>query len=138
MKMDELERIKREKLKKLMERTKGSDIDQTEIEVNDENFQEKVIEQSKKIPVVVDFWASWCTPCLMLSPILEKLAKEYNGKFILAKANVDENRITSQKYGVMSIPNVKLFKNGKVVDEFVGALPEPSVREWLNKNIRGD
>jgi len=138
MKMDELERIKREKLKKLMERTKGSDIDQTEIEVNDENFQEKVIEQSKKIPVVVDFWASWCTPCLMLSPILEKLAKEYNGKFILAKANVDKNRTTSQKYGVMSIPNVKLFKNGKVVDEFVGALPEPSVREWLNKNIRGD
>jgi putative thioredoxin len=77
-------------------------------------------------------------PCLMLSPILEKLAKEYNGKFILAKLNVDENRITSQKYGIMSIPSVKLFKNGKVVDEFVGALPEPSVREWLNKNIRGD
>jgi len=138
MKMDELERIKREKLKKLMERMKGSAINQTEIEVNDENFQEKVIEQSKKIPVVVDFWASWCTPCLMLSPILEKLAKEYNGKFILAKLNVDENRITSQKYGIMSIPSVKLFKNGKVVDEFVGALPELSVREWLNKSIRGD
>lgn len=136
--MDELERIKREKLKKLMERMKGSAINQTEIEVDDENFQEKVIEQSKKIPVVVDFWASWCTPCLMLSPILEKLAKEYNGKFILAKLNVDENRITSQKYGIMSIPSVKLFKNGKVVDEFVGALPEPSVREWLNKSIRGD
>jgi len=77
-------------------------------------------------------------PCLMLSPILEKLAKEYNGKFILAKLNVDENRITSQKYGIMSIPSVKLFKNGKVVDEFVGALPELSVREWLNKSIRGD
>jgi putative thioredoxin len=138
MKIDELERIKREKLKKWMERMKGSDIIQTEIEVNDENFQEKVIEQSKKIPVVVDFWASWCMPCLMLSPILEKLAKEYNGKFILAKLNVDENRITSQKYGIMSIPSVKLFKNGKVVDEFVGALPELSVREWLNKSIRGD
>jgi putative thioredoxin len=136
--MDELERIKREKLKKLMERMKGSNINQTKIEVNDENFQEKVIEQSKKIPLVVDFWASWCMPCLMLSPILEKLAKESNGKFILAKLNVDENRITGQKYGIMSIPAVKLFKNGKVVDEFVGALPEPSVREWLNKNIRGD
>jgi len=135
---DELERIKREKLKKWMEIMKGNDINQTEIEVNDENFQEKVIEQSKKIPVFVDFWASWCMPCLMLSPILEKLAKESNGKFILAKLNVDENRITSQKYGIMSIPAVKLFKNGKVVDEFVGALPEPSVREWLNKNIRGD
>ena len=134
--MDELERIKREKLKKLMERMKGSAINQTEIEVNDENFQEKVIEQSKKIPVVVDFWAPWCMPCLMLSPILEKLAKEYNGKFILAKANVDETRTYAQEYMVMSIPNVKLFKNGKVVDEFIGALPESSVRKWLDKNIK--
>jgi putative thioredoxin len=118
-----------------MERMRCGKI-QTEIEVNDENFQEKVIEQSKKVPVVVDFWASWCTPCLMLSPILEKLAKEYNGKFILAKANVDETRTYAQEYMVMSIPNVKLFKNGKVVDEFVGALPESSVRKWLDKNIK--
>jgi putative thioredoxin len=132
---DELERIKREKLKKWMERMRCGKI-QTEIEVNDENFQEKVIEQSKKVPVVVDFWAPWCMPCLMLSPILEKLAKEYNGKFILAKANVDETRTYAQEYMVMSIPNVKLFKNGKVVDEFVGALPESSVRKWLEKNIK--
>ena len=134
--MDELERIKREKLKKLVEKMKSSKM-QTEIEVNDENFQENVIEQSKKIPIVVDFWAQWCMPCIMLSPVLEKLAKEYNGKFILAKANVDENRATAQRYGIMNIPSVKLFKNKKVIDEFVGALPEPVIKQWLNKNMRG-
>ena len=107
------------------------------IDVNEENFESEVIEKSKKVPVVVDFWAVWCMPCVMLGPILEKLAHEYNGKFILAKLNVDENRNISQKYGIMSIPSVKMFKNGKVVDEFVGALPEPMVKEWLNKNLGG-
>ncbi len=132
--MDELERIREEKMKKLMEKMR-SDKMEIEIEVNDGNFQEKVIEQSAKIPVVVDFWAQWCMPCLMLSPVLEKLAKEYNGKFILAKSNVDETRNVAVQYGIMSIPAVKMFKNGRVVDEFVGALGEPAVKEWLDKNL---
>lgn len=105
------------------------------IEVGDKDFDEKVIEQSKKVPVVIDFWASWCMPCLMLSPALEKFADEYDGKFILAKLNVDENPIVSQKYGIMSIPSVKMFKDGKVVDEFIGALPEQMIKSWLEKNI---
>jgi len=133
--MDELEKIKREKLKKLLEKMKSGKM-QTEVEVNDENFQENVIEQSKKIPILVDFWATWCMPCLMLSPALEKLAKEYDGKFVLAKANVDESRAVAQRYGIMNIPSVKLFKNEKVVDEFVGAMPESNVRKWLEKNIK--
>jgi len=132
--MDELERIKGEKMKKLMRRMESDKI-QTDIKANDKDFQEKVIEQSKKIPVIVDFWASWCMPCLVLGPTLEKLSKEYNGKFILAKTDVDETKLFAQKYMVMSIPNVKLFKNGRVVDEFVGALPEPVIRQWLNKNL---
>ncbi len=131
--MNELEKIRREKLKKLSER-KMNPI----IEVNDENFQEKVIKQSKKKPIVVDFWTSWCMPCLILAPILEKLAKEYNGKFILAKVNVDKSRKVSQEYGIMSIPSVKMFINGKVVDEFMGAMPESMVRKWLEKNIKGE
>lgn len=106
-----------------------------EIEVNDENFKEKVMEQSKKNPVVVDFWAQWCAPCFLLGPILEKLAKEYKGKFILAKLDVSKNPWTSQKFGINAIPAVKLFKNGKVVDRFVGALPESAVKQWLEKNI---
>jgi len=129
---EELERLKKEKINKLMEKAKEV---QTEIEVNDNNFEEKVIVKSKEIPVVVDFWAQWCKPCLMLGPILEKLAKENKDKFILAKVNVDEAPLSSQKYGIMSIPNVKLFKDGKIVDEFVGAYPETFVKEWLKKNL---
>ena len=106
-----------------------------EIEVNDGNFQKEVIEKSKELPVVVDFWAPWCMPCNMLGPVLEKYVKEYKGKFILAKVNVDEARTEAQKYEIMSIPCVKLFKDGKIVDEFIGALPESEVKAWLNKNI---
>jgi len=105
-------------------------------DVNDKNFEKEVIEKSKKIPVVADFWASWCSPCLMLSPILEKLAKEYNGKFILAKINVNSAEAASKKYSIMSIPNVKFFKNARIVDEFIGALPEANIRKWLDKNLK--
>ncbi len=105
------------------------------IEVNDENFQKEVIDKSGKVPVVVDFWATWCMPCLMLGPILEKLAKEFEGKFVLAKVNVDESRAASEKYAISSIPAVKIFKDGKVADEFIGALPEAMVKQWLRKNI---
>ncbi len=105
------------------------------IEVDDSNFEEEVIKQSEKIPVVVDFWAQWCMPCLVLGPVLEKIAEKYKGKFILAKLNVDKSPITSQKYKIMSIPNVKMFKDGKIVDEFVGALPEFQVQNWLDKNL---
>jgi len=132
--MDELERIKQEKLKKLMMKMEVGKME-TEIEVKDADFNEKIIEASKNKPIVVDFWATWCMPCNMLSPVLEKFAKEYNGKFILAKVNVDEARAASQKYGIMSIPCVKLFKDGNVIDEFIGALPESDVKEWIDKNL---
>lgn len=128
--MDEIEKIKKEKMKELLKTS-----DTVEIKANDTNFEKEVIERSKKVPVVVDFWAVWCMPCLMISPALEKLAKEYKGRFILAKVNVDESRAVAQTYGIMSIPNVKMFKDGKVVDEFVGAVPEPMVRNWIERNI---
>ena len=108
------------------------------IEVNDENFEKEVIKKSKKIPVVVDFWAPWCFPCGILSPILEKLTEEYNGKFILAKANVDETRNYAIKYGVSSIPNVKFFENEEIKDEFIGVIPEERIKEWLDKNLSKD
>jgi len=106
-----------------------------EIEVNDANFEKEVIQKSKTTPVLVDFWASWCGPCMMLKPTLEKLAKEYNGKFILAKAATDENANAAAEYGVMSIPSVKLFKDGEIVDEFVGAQPEAIIKQWLNQKL---
>ena len=107
----------------------------TKIEVNDSNFEKDVIEQSNDVPVVVDFWATWCMPCLMLGPTLEKLAEENNGRFVLAKLNVDSSPSVSQKYRIMSIPAVKMFKNGEVSDEFIGALPEPQVRNWIETNV---
>lgn len=105
-----------------------------EIEVSDGNFHEKVIEASKKTPIVVDFWAAWCGPCRFLGPVLEKLSEESNGKFILAKLNVDENPKMSEEYEISSIPSVKMFKNGKVAAEFLGAQPESQVRNWLESN----
>jgi len=132
--MDELEKIRKKKLEELKKKFFGG-VSVSVIEVGDDDFNESVVEQSKRIPVVVDFWAPWCMPCMILKPVLEKLAKEFEGKFILAKVNVDEARRVATEYGIMSIPNVKLFKDGKVVDEFVGALPESKVREWLKENL---
>jgi putative thioredoxin len=108
---------------------------ETEIEITEKNFNEKVIKQSKKIPVVVDFWAEWCMPCVMLGPLLGKLAEEYKGKFILAKINVDENPQLAEKFEVMSIPSVKMFKNGEITNEFTGNQPESTIKEWLDSNL---
>jgi putative thioredoxin len=105
------------------------------INITDIDFKEKVIEKSKKILVVVDFWATWCYPCQMLGPILEEIEKKYKGKFILAKINVDTAPKVSQEYSIMSIPNVKMFRHGKQVSEFVGVLPKEQVKEQINKNL---
>jgi len=103
-------------------------------DVDEENFDELVIEKSKQKPVLVDFWASWCMPCRILSPTLERLVNKHKGKFLLAKVNVDENQNLAMQYDIMSIPTVILFKNGKVIDYFVGALPEAEIIEWLKRN----
>ncbi len=105
------------------------------VEVDSSNFAEVVLQGSVERPVVVDFWADWCNPCQMLMPILARLADEYQGQFLLAKVNTDANQDLAMQYGVRSLPTVKLFRNGQPVDEFMGALPESAVREFLDRHI---
>jgi putative thioredoxin len=104
-------------------------------DVSQADFEQQVVAASFKQPVVIDFWAPWCAPCKVLKPILEKLASEYGGKFKLAKVNSDENPEISARYAVRGIPAVKAMVDGKIVDEFTGALPESTVRDWLDKII---
>lgn len=104
------------------------------IEVTDQDFQEKVIDSDK--PVIVDFWAVWCGPCRMLSPVLEEIGKEYSDKVTVAKVNVDDNPGIAAKYGITSIPTVYVFKDGEKVATSIGAKPkhvlEEEFSEYLN------
>lgn len=102
------------------------------------NFEEDVIQTSHRKPVLVDFWAPWCGPCRILSPTLDKLARESNGTWRLVKINADTFPDLVRRYGVRGIPAVKLFVDGAVKDEFVGALPEHAVRQWLEKALPPD
>lgn len=103
------------------------------IELTDQNFEKEVINNSKL--VLVDFYTAWCPPCKVLAPILEKLSEEFREEIIFTKINIDSNPVVSQQFGIESIPTVALFKDGKSLDGFVGAIPEPTIREWLEKNL---
>ena len=102
------------------------------VDVTDQTFQEVVVEGSKERPVVVDMWAEWCGPCRTLGPILEKIADERAGAFLLAKLDTDANQMTAAAFGVQSIPTVIAFKDGKPVDGFIGAYPEPEVNRFID------
>ncbi len=132
--MDELEKIKKEMMLKML---KSKEFEKSIFETTENEFGEKVLKKSFEKPILVDFYADWCMPCLILKPVLEKIVKEYQNKVMLAKVNVDRCPNLSKKYSIMSIPNVKLFKNGKVVGEFVGVMSEGAIRKFLEKYAGG-
>ena len=105
------------------------------LDINQDQFVNEVIEKSKTIPVIVDFWAPWCGPCKQLTPVLEKLVNEKNGKIVLIKINVDENQGIAGQLNIQSIPTVYGFVDGKPIDAFQGAQPESKIREMINKLI---
>jgi thioredoxin 1 len=100
--------------------------------VSDANFETEVLKSSE--PVVVDFWAEWCGPCKMIAPALEEIAGSLNGKVKIVKLNVDESPNTAQKYGIMSIPTLMLFKNGELASRQVGAAPKQKLEQWITSS----
>ena len=104
-----------------------------EIAVNDDNFKKEVLDE--KLPVLVDFWAEWCGPCRMISPVIGEIAKEYTGKLKVCKLNVDSGPNTASTYGVMNIPTLVFFKNGQIVDKIVGALPKKDIVSRINAHL---
>ncbi len=132
--MNQLEEIRKRKLEELKKQymNRGSKMNEnfpnTSIKITDADINENI----KKYPnLVIDCWAPWCGPCRMIGPIIEELAKEMQGKVVFAKLNVDENQATSIKYQIMSIPTMLLFKNGDLIDKFVGAVPKEELKKKL-------
>ncbi len=103
------------------------------VELTESNFEELVINSDK--PVLVDFWAEWCGPCRMVGPIVEELAKDFDGKAVVGKVNVDSHAGISGKYGIRNIPTLLIFKNGEVVDKQVGAVPKPVLAKKLEAQL---
>jgi len=131
---EELERIKRKMLRDLVKNKRESAPLTTDIpiEVTDSTFSEVI----KKNPlVVIDCWASWCAPCRMIAPIIEELAKDYTGKILFGKLNVDKNQKVPTEYQVMSIPTLLIFKNGQLVDRIIGAMPRKILEPRITRHL---
>ena len=131
---DELEKIKERMLARMMAAPDpGPWKDGVILELTDSNFNDAM--SKARLPVFVDFWADWCAPCKMMSPIFQAMAREYSGKAYFAKIDVDANQITARRYGVMSIPNFLIFKGGRPVERVVGAVGRPGLERALRKHL---
>ena len=130
----ELERIKEKKMKELLKSLEEKrEMDAKVVHVTDSNFNEIV---SKNPLVLVDFWAEWCMPCRMIAPVIEDLAKEYSGKILVGKLNVDENPATAERFQVFSIPTLLIMKEGREVDRIIGCVPKSQIEVCLKKYVK--
>ncbi len=128
----DIEQIRKEMLHNMMSNDKASEASNVKpMELTDSNFVEEV---TKADLMVVDFWAAWCGPCQFVSPIIEELASDYAGKVSFGKLNVDENPMVSQQFMIRSIPTIMFFKNGKMVDAQIGAVPKPFLQQKIEKH----
>ncbi len=107
----------------------------SDLNITDQSFEEEVLKN--KLPVLVDFWAPWCAPCRIVSPIIEELAKEYEGKLKVGKVNVDENPNTASRFGIMSIPSILIFKNGEPVKTMIGAQSKENFKKGIDEVLGG-
>ena len=133
----ELERIRAKKMREIMERAAGEATEQRKISsapitVSDADF-DNVVQQYPLI--LIDCWAAWCGPCRMITPIIDELAKDYAGKVVFGKLNVDENRKVAMQYGIMSIPTLLVFKNGKLADQIIGAMPRQTLEPKITRHL---
>ena len=134
--MDELERIRKKKLREMMEGTKAEGSDEEypgePLVVTDASFSQVI----QKYPlVVVDCWAAWCAPCRMIAPVVEELARDYKGKIVFGKLDVDSNSATAMQYGIMSIPTLLVFKDGQLVEKLIGAMPRGSLETRITRHL---
>ena len=106
------------------------------IDITDQSFEKEVLKSD--VPVVVDFWAPWCAPCRMVAPVIEELARDYQGKIAFGKLNVDENPTIAMRYQIMSIPTLLIFKNGQLVDQKIGAMPRTVLEPELTRHLEQD
>ncbi|MDY6966079.1 MAG: thioredoxin [Halobacteriota archaeon] len=128
----ELERIRVKKIKEMTDGGKAAGLPDEPLKVNDETFDQV----TKEYPlVVVDCWAEWCGPCRMIGPIIDELAKDYAGKIVFGKLNVDENQKTAMQYQIMSIPSLFIFKDGELIDKIVGAMPRDALEPKITKHL---
>ncbi|MFQ5896265.1 MAG: thioredoxin [Nitrospinota bacterium] len=132
--MDELENIRKQKLKELEERAArpAPKARATPFKLHDATFDDEV---SQHDLILVDFWAPWCGPCRMVAPVIEQLAKDYQGRVSFGKLNTDNNQMTAMRFRVMSIPTLILFRRGQPVDQIIGAVPKPQLEAMLNRHL---
>lgn len=129
----ELEKIKNRMMEKIMKSSQSFWINGEVLELSSSNFSDAILKTNK--PILVDFWANWCGPCRIMKPVIKSMAKEYSGQVYFAKVDVDRNQTLANKYGVMSIPNFVIFKNGKPVDRIIGAVGKSGLERALKKYL---